>query len=134
VLATASPCLITFAFYARWQRLFRSGLRPLSVLSCCSQEELLAHKLQSLQAFAAQSDLIFEFGERLDFLSLSLCLGKRERVHQLPWALSCRFVPVGNKGTKGSSGALRSIAPPLPVVPAARPRLPLDRSIRMPVT
>jgi hypothetical protein len=45
------------------------------------QEELLAHELQSSQAYTAQSDLILQFGEQgFYFLPLPLCLGKLRRV------------------------------------------------------
>jgi len=78
-------------------------------LSRCRQKELLALKLQSPQAHAAQSDLILEFSEQgFNFLFLSLCLGELGRIHQLPCALSRRFVLVDNKGTEGSTGALWS--------------------------
>src|SRR5689334_21385853 len=72
--------------------------QSLEVLSCRCQEELLAHKPESPQTQAPQSDLIFQFREQgFHFLSLPLCLGELWRVYQLPRTLPGGFILVDDQ-------------------------------------
>ena len=82
--------------------------QSLDVLCSGCQEELLSHELQSPQAQATQSDLILQFRkQRLDFLSLSLCLGKLWRVRQLPRALPRWFALMDDQASESRTRALR---------------------------
>ena len=88
-------------------RLTEEAQQSLDVLSRRSQEELLAHKLQSPQTQASQSDLILQFREQsFHLLSLPLCFSELWPVDQLPRTLSSCFVLVDDKAPEGSTGAL----------------------------
>src|SRR5207244_3387409 len=93
----------------RCGRLTKEAHQSLDVLRRCCQEELLAHKLQSSQTQAPQSDLILQFCEPgLHLFSLPLCFGELRSVNQLPRTLSGGFILVDDQAPEGSTGALWS--------------------------
>ena len=107
LLSVSSPDLLGGNFQNRSCWLAEKPYQALEILCGCSQEELLAHKLQSPQAEATQPDLILQFGEqRFHFLSLSLGASKLWCVGQFPGALPGWFVLVNDKATESSAGAL----------------------------
>jgi hypothetical protein len=91
----------------RCGRLTEEANQSLDVLSYRSQKELLAHKLQSSQTQATQSDLILQLREQgFHLLSLSLCLRELRRLRQLPCALSYGLMDVNGEILVSSSRAL----------------------------
>src|SRR5438477_5163550 len=103
------PLQLSGGFRSRCYRSAEEAHQSLDVLRRCCQEELLAHKLQSSQTQAPQSDLILQFCEQgFHLFSLPLCIGEIRRVNQLPRTLSGWFVLVDDEAPESSTGALWS--------------------------